>query len=62
MAHFDNGQSFPMDPMTYIGRVKRNAETGRVESMEVFYDDSLIALADGDEFVTFTTVVLLGGD
>jgi hypothetical protein len=62
MANLSNGQNFPLDPMTYIGRVKRNADTGRVESMEVFYDDSLIHIEEGDEFITFTTVVLLGGD
>ena len=52
----------PLDPLTYIGRVKRDPDTGRVVSMEVFYDDAVIHLEDGDEFVTFTTVVLLGGD
>lgn len=62
MANFSNGQNFVLDPMTYLGRVKRNANTGRVESMEVFYDDSTIHIKDGDEFITFTTVVLLGGD
>lgn len=62
MAKLDNGQNFPLDPMTYIGRVKRDPETGRVVSMEVFYDDSVIHIENGDEFITFTTVVLLGGD
>ena len=47
-----------LDPLTYIGRVHRG-EDGRVDTMEVFYDDSLIHLEDGDEFVTFTTIVLL---
>ena len=54
--------NIPLDPLRYIGRVKRHASTGRVESMEVFYNDDVITLADGDELITFTTVVLLGGD
>jgi hypothetical protein len=58
MAQLSNGQGFPLDPMTYIGRVKRG-DDGRVRSMEVFYDDDMIHLEDGDEFVSFTTVVLL---
>ncbi len=52
----------PLDPLQYIGRVTRNPETGRVASMEVFYGDDVIRLESGDEFITFTTVVLMGGD
>lgn len=53
---------FPLDPMQYIGRVKRDPDSGRVASMEVFYNDDMIHLEDGDEFITFTTTVLMGGD
>lgn len=56
MAHFSNGQQFPLDPMTYIGRIKRGTD-GRPYMMEIFYEDSLIELENGDEFITFTTVV-----
>ncbi len=47
-----------LDPLRYIGRVHRG-EDGRVKTMEVFYDTDTIHLEDGDEFVTFTTTVLL---
>lgn len=47
-----------LDPLTYIGRVHRG-ENGRVDTIEVFYDDSVIHVEDGDEFVTFTTQILL---
>lgn len=57
-----NGNSIdlpmPMDPLLYIGRVHRG-EDGRVATIEVFYDDSVIHLEDGDEFVTFRTEILL---
>jgi len=42
------------DPFTYIGRVKRD-NNGMVRSIEVFYPDDMIALEQGDEFVTFVT-------
>ncbi len=56
-----NTVDFVLDPLTYIGRVHRG-EDGRVKTMEVFYDTDSIHLEDGDEFVTFTTVVLLEDD
>jgi hypothetical protein len=55
------GNHFPLDPMTYIGRVTRG-EDGRVKNLEVYYDDSIIKLSEDpseNEFITFTTVVLL---
>jgi hypothetical protein len=57
----DNGQSFALDPLQYIGRVTRG-EDGRVTNLEVFYDDSIITLDEDprkNEFVTFRTDVLL---
>ena len=48
----------PMDPLQYVGRVTRG-EDGRVATIEVFYDTDTIHIADGDEFVTFKTEVLL---
>ena len=53
-----NGQDIVLDPMTYLGRVTRG-DDGRVETLEVIYDDQTVHIEDGDEFVTFTTVVLL---
>jgi len=47
-----------MDPLQYVGRVTRG-EDGRVATIEVFYDTDTIHIADGDEFVTFKTEVLL---
>lgn len=48
----------PLDPLQYVGRVHRD-ENGVVRTMEVFRDQDEIHIKDGDEFVTFTTVVLL---
>lgn len=48
----------PLDPLTYIGRVTRGGD-GRVKTLEVFYQEDVIHLEDEDEFITFTTVVLL---
>lgn len=51
--------TFPvLDPMQYIGRVKRDDE-GKVRNIEVFYPTENVRLTDGDEFITFTTVILL---
>lgn len=47
-----------LDPLQYIGKVTRG-EDGRVRTLEVLYDTDMIQLEDGDEFVTFTTTVLL---
>lgn len=61
MAGFDNGQSFPLDPMQYIGRVTRG-EDGKVRNLEVIYDDDIVHLSEDptkNEFVTFKTEVLL---
>lgn len=58
MSDSVNAKDFILDPLTYIGRVQRG-EDGRVKTMEVFYDTDVIHLEDGDEFVTFTTRVLL---
>jgi hypothetical protein len=43
-----------IDPFTHIGRVL--TVDGKVRTMEVFYPEDEILLADGDEFITFTTV------
>lgn len=48
----------PKDPMTYIGRVTRD-ENGKARNVEIFYPEDVIELAQGDEFITFTTVVVL---
>lgn len=48
----------PVDPMTYIGRITRDAN-GRTHNIEVFYPQDVISLTDGDEFITFTTVTVL---
>lgn len=48
----------PLDPLVYLGRVHRD-EGGKVVSLEVCYDNDTVHIEDGDEFVTFTTVVLL---
>lgn len=45
------------DPFTYVGRVKRSEDGSRVVSMEVFGPEDTITLSDGDEFITFTTVI-----
>jgi hypothetical protein len=50
--------SFPLDPFTYLGRVKRD-DNGKVTSMEVFSPEDSIELHQGDEFITFTTVIEL---
>jgi hypothetical protein len=48
-----------IDPMTYIGRVTRG-DDGRVKTVDVIYDDGdAIELSEGDEFITFTTVIVL---
>lgn len=65
LGDWGNGEApLPMhlDPLQYLGRVKRDPVSGRVTSMEVFYNDDVIKLEDGDEFMTFTTIVLMGGD
>jgi hypothetical protein len=56
--HGNSIGNMPLDPLTYIGRVTRG-EDGRTKTIEVFYDTDTITLEDGDEFVTFTTRVLL---
>ncbi len=50
------GKNRVIDPFTYIGRVHRD-DNGKITSMEVFSHADVITLADGDEFITFTTVV-----
>jgi hypothetical protein len=47
-----------LDPLMYIGRVARG-EDGRVKTIEVIYDTDTVDVEDGDEFVTFTTQILL---
>lgn len=47
------------DPFTYIGRVHRNVDTGYVETLEVFRDTDSIHVEEGDEFITFQTVITL---
>jgi len=46
----------PADPFTYVGRVERDAN-GKVVSMEVFGPNDRLTVSDGDEFITFTTVM-----
>jgi ribosomal protein S4E len=53
---------FPLDPLMYIGRVRRDPDSGNVKHIEVFYDTDMIHLEDGDEFITFHTQVMLEGD
>lgn len=48
------------DPFQYIGRATRD-DAGRLH-LEVFTDmDDKITLSEGDEFVTFVTVIDLDG-
>lgn len=44
------------DPFTYVAKVKRG-DDGRVVYMEVIYREQTVTVEDGDEFVTFTTVI-----
>lgn len=47
---------YPIDPFTYLGRIHRDSK-GKM-TMEVFTpDDDEITVAQGDEFITFTTVI-----
>jgi len=46
-----------IDPFTHIGRVLERDDTGKVRKLEVFYPEDQIELQDGDEFITFTTVI-----
>lgn len=48
--------NFPLDPFTYLGRVTRD-KSGKVTTMEVFGPEDSITLEQGDEFITFTTVM-----
>jgi hypothetical protein len=56
-----NTLDLPLDPLMYLGRVHRG-EDGRVKTLEVFYDTDTIHIEDNDEFVTFTTRILLEED
>ena len=48
--------TMPQDPFLYVGRVHRDSE-GHI-TMEVFTpEDDEITVAQGDEFITFTTVI-----
>lgn len=49
------------DPFTYVGRVERDAN-GKAVSMEIFGPGDSMKVTDGDEFITFTTVVDLEVD
>lgn len=46
-----------IDPFTHIGRITQRDDTGKVRAIEVFYPEDQIEVKDGDEFVTFTTVI-----
>lgn len=46
----------PMDPLTYVGKVKRDNE-GKVREIAVIYGQESVKIKDGDEFITFTTVI-----
>jgi hypothetical protein len=49
----------PADPFQYVGRIHRD-DNGVVVSMEVFGPKNPdINLSEGDEFITFTTVMEL---
>lgn len=45
------------DPFQYIGRVIKRGEDGKVRSMEVIHPEDTVTLEDGDEFITFVTVI-----
>lgn len=48
----------PADPFTYVGRLARDAN-GKAVSMEIFGPGDNLKVSDGDEFITFTTVMSL---
>jgi hypothetical protein len=53
-----NRLNVPLDPMVYLTKPKYD-ESGKVVALEVIYDDQVVHLEDGDQFLTIQTQVLL---
>jgi len=46
----------PQDPFQYVGRLIRN-DSGKPVALEIFGPGDEITISEGDEFITFTSVV-----